>query len=101
MRSHHPRRTVIGEGPRTIKMEVMLNRGEADALDMCVKNRRCLSRADYVRYIIEADHQQDLALIDDGIKTLFETIARAFGGAAAELVSQADAYRLHKEQGDW
>jgi hypothetical protein len=95
------RRPIIGDPVnRTHRMETKLSKAEVEALDVQVKQRRCNDRADYVRFLIEADYQGRLMLIDDGFFTMAEIVGRAFGGAAAELTAQADLYRIQKGLGE-
>jgi hypothetical protein len=84
----------IGPGTRTISVYFYLNRAERDALDAQVIGRRCLSRGDYLRMLIEADYSGDLLMVDDAFTKICEAVGRGFGGAAAELTAQADQYRL-------
>jgi hypothetical protein len=91
----HPHRSpVIGAGPRVRHIEIMLNAAEAEALDELVKRRRCQSRADYFRVLMEADWASDLLIIDDAFGKIFEAVGKGFGGAAAQLTADADAWRL-------
>ena len=97
---HKPR---LGRAPligdphlRTRKTELQLTPDEIAALDELWRRRRCLSRSDYLRLLIEADWYGNLMMIDDGFAKFAEAIGRGFGGAAAELTAQADAYRLQK-----
>jgi hypothetical protein len=88
---------IIGPGPRTHSFQFHLNRWERDALDRAVIARRCLSRADYLRYIIECEHTGALMVIDDAFARFCAAIGQGFGGAAAELTAQADRYRLTRD----
>lgn len=90
------RKPLIARGRRTHSVMISLNRDEVSALDRQTLARRCASRADYLRYLIEADWQGNLLVIDDGFRTFAEAVGRGFGGAAAELTAQADLYRLNK-----
>ena len=91
------RSPIVGPGPRTYSLQLFLNRLERDALDHAVIGRRCLSRADYFRFIIECEHSGQLMITDDAFGRFCEAIGRGFGGAAAELTAQADRYRLTRE----
>ena len=95
------RAPIIGQGRRTHRMEVQFNGSELAALDAQLRARRCQSRQDYLRYLVEADYQGKLLVIDDGFLAMAEAVGRAFGGAAAELTAQADLYRLQKKLGDY
>ena len=99
-KEHRPPVIEGGGRIRTHRFEIRLTTAERDALDAQVKLRRCLDRADYWRFLLEADYQGRLMVIDDGFMRMAEIVGRAFGGAAAELTAQADLYRIQKGLGE-
>lgn len=95
-KSSNIREPLLGGGKRKPVVHLYLNEVETEAMDRMVDKRRCRSRPDYVRWLLECDVRGEIMVVDDAFVSFCEALGRGFGGAAAELTAQADAYRLRQ-----